>query len=70
MNVEQRIEWLKNNEPSGYDNAKLIWEQYVVINIQSEMYSFMFNHPFYVGGIKNSDDEARHLFLDDIGVPR
>jgi hypothetical protein len=42
----------------------------VEINIKGDMYSFVFNHPYYCGNTGMTDDEARHNLLDELEVPR
>lgn len=71
LTLEERFEWLKANKPANWNGDKefITWED-AVKNIKQDMYSFSFNHPFYCGGTRNTDDEERHLLLDDLGVPR
>jgi hypothetical protein len=38
-------------------------------NIREDLYSFAFNNPLYVGDSGRSDDEQRHLILDEFDVP-
>ena len=38
-------------------------------NIREDLYSFAFNNPLYVGDSGRSDDEQRHLILDDYDIP-
>ena len=71
MTLDERFEWLKNNKPEGYkEELGWTWEQNVETNIKGDMYSFIFNHPYYVGDSGMTDDEARHRLLDDLDVPR
>ncbi len=71
LSLEERFNWLKNNKPDGYvEQFGWTWEENVETNIKGDMYSFMFNHPYYVGNGGMTDEEARHSILDDLGVPR
>jgi len=65
LTLEERFEWLKTNNPNNLDWN---WEQ-VSENIKDDMYSYIFNHPYYCG-TNLTDDEARHKLLDDLNVPR
>jgi thymidylate synthase len=38
--------------------------------IRQDLYSFAFNNPSYVGIVTHSDDEARHLSLNDLNIPK
>ena len=37
--------------------------------LRQDLYSYMFNNPIYVGDLIYSDDEARHLLLNDLNIP-
>ena len=71
LTLKERFEWLKNNKPEGYNEIfDVTWEQFIEKEVIPDLYSFSFNHPFYGGYSGLTDDEARHIFLDDFGVPR
>lgn len=55
LTLDERFEWLKNNKPK---------------EIKADMYMYCFNHPYYVGEPRLSDDEERHLLLDELNIPR
>jgi len=38
--------------------------------IRQDLYSFAFNNPIYVGIVTHGDDEARHLSLNDLNIPK
>lgn len=42
----------------------------ISLEIRNDLYCFVFNHPYYCGGIDMSDDECRHKLLDDYDIPR
>lgn len=51
------------------EDLDFTWEKNVE-SIKSDVHSFVFNHPYYCGGIGMTDDEAIHKTLDDLNVPR
>lgn len=58
MTLKERFQWARENTKINIDN------------LEKELYSFSFNHPFYIGIVECSDDEERHLLLDDLNIPR
>lgn len=71
LTLDERFEWLKNNQPKdvnppfGYS-----WSEYIEKEVKADMYTYCFNHPYYIGEVRMSDDEQRHLLLDELNVPR
>ena len=71
LTIEERFNWLKQNKPIGFElPIGITWEIYVDDEIKSEMYSYSFNHPIYVGISGMNDDEMRHTLLDNLNIPR
>jgi hypothetical protein len=74
LTLEERFEWFRNNPPKYFDvekaaNEFITWD-FMFKSFKQDMYSFVFNHPYYCGPLIYEDDELRHLLLDDHDVPR
>lgn len=70
LTIEERFNWLKNNKPLEFkEELGQSWEQ-KVNEIKQDMYFYSFNNPIYCGDSGMTDDEQRHILLDDLGVPR
>ncbi|MCK9430019.1 MAG: hypothetical protein M0R17_08450 [Candidatus Omnitrophica bacterium] len=76
LTVKERINWLKSNPTKygiGVCSINEDWNEYISKTIEVDLYSYAFNHPFYCGRKDDNiitDDEMRHLILDDLEVPR
>lgn len=53
---------------------RLVLADKINTNIREDLYSYMFNHPLYCGYVEGetrpTDDEARHLLLDELNIPK
>jgi len=71
LTLNERFDWLKENHPMiPTPLFGISWSDFVDQKIKADMYSFAFNHPYYVGEYELTDDELRHSLLDDLNVPR
>jgi hypothetical protein len=71
LTLEKRFNWMKSHKPKGYtEKLRCTWGGNVEINLKGDMYSFSFNHPYYFGNSGMTDDEVRHILLDELGVPK
>lgn len=70
LTIEERLEWFKNNPPETFIPSIFSTWDMVIKDIKSDIYSYAFNNPIYCGPITITDDEARHLFLDEFNIPR
>lgn len=70
LTLNERFDWLKKNKPENYKVEFFSWEDNVELNIKADMYSYIFNHPYYWGDNEKTSDELRHELLDDLNVPR
>lgn len=70
LTIEERFEWLLNNPPSNFTPTLGFTWVSTVNEFKQDLYMYCFNNPMYCGPRLRSDDEERHLLLDEYNVPR
>jgi hypothetical protein len=68
--LEERFKWVEDNPPKGFVFDGVTNWPTIAKEIKNDMYSFYFNHPYYCGPVIQTDDELRHILLDELDVPR
>lgn len=70
LTIDERLDWLMNNEPIDYVPSFGSSWRFFVNEIKCDLYMYAFNHPYYIGQKIYTDNEMRHLILDEFNVPR
>jgi len=74
LRVRERIDWFKDNEPKNWKSPTgEPWSEFIENDLCTgsfSLYSYAFNNPYYCGPTPYTDDEARHILLDDFDIPR